>query len=415
MRILWLKTELLHPVDRGGRIRTYAMLRALLKDHDITYAALDDGRSAPDAASLAREYATDVVTFPHPSPTRRSVGFALQVARNLASPLPFSAWRFRSPAMRQWVESASRARRYDVIVADFLFPTVNLPDSSATPVVLFQHNVESVIWRRLAETASGPARWYYGLQHRRMLEYERAQCRALDGVIAVSDADADTMRSLYGVSDIGVVPTGVDTEYFQPSPARDAAGGDIVFLGAMDWLPNEDGAAFLLNDIMPLVRRRLPDARVTIVGRNPSAELQRRARGEPGVTVTGTVPDVRPFLENASVFVVPLRIGGGTRLKIYEGMAMELPVVSTTIGAEGLPVENGEHLLIADGATAMAEAIGDILTDPARGSRLGRQAARLVRERYSWQRSADRFATLCQDAVLRHDHQAPSPVPSLPN
>lgn len=404
MRILWLKTELLHPVDRGGRIRTYSMLRAIARRHHVTYAALDDGRSAPDALRLASEYAAEVVTFPFASPPRRSGRFLFNVLRNAATPLPFSAWRFRSQAMLQYVSAAANRRAFDVIVADFLFPTVNLPSSPALPVVLFQHNVESIIWQRLAATSTGPARAYYAMQYRRMLRYEGYQCRKADLVVAVSEEDATTIRRQYGVERVGVVPTGVDTDYFVPGAS--ATGRNVVFLGAMDWLPNEDAAAFLLDQILPLLRQQVPDATLTIVGRNPSDSLRRRASAEQGVTLTGTVPDVRPYLASAAAFVVPLRVGGGTRLKIFEGMAMGLPVVSTTIGAEGLPVRHGQDILIADDAPGLASSLAGVLLDRAAAGRLGADAAALVRREFSWDSAATRFLALCDSVVDR----GPSPI-----
>lgn len=409
MRIAWLKTELLHPVDRGGRIRTFSMLRALKREHHITYAALDDGRGPADAHVRAEEYAHEVVTFPHRDPPRRSVAFALNVARNLASPLPYSGWRYQSTAMQAWIEQVDAAGMHDVIVSDFLFPAVNLRGRRKTPTVIFQHNVESVIWRRLAETARYPASTYYRLQHERMVAFEGAECRAVDGVVTVSDEDAQAMHRLYGVRDAEAVPTGVDTAFFRPCGGGPREPGHVVFLGAMDWLPNEDGIAHFLDAVMPALRQAHPGVRLSIVGRNPSAHLRARAAQEPDVAITGTVPDVRPHLERASVVIVPLRIGGGTRIKIFEAMAMEAPVVSTTIGAEGLPVQDGEHLVIADDPGAMARAIARLLVDQPAAQALGRRAAALVRTRYSWDHAAQEFVRLCERAIDRRQ----TPVPSL--
>lgn len=408
MRIAWLKTELLHPVDRGGRIRTFSMLRALKQEHHITYAALDDGRGPADARVRAEEYAHEVVTFPHRDPPRRSAAFALNVARNLASPLPYSGWRYQSAAMQAWIEQVDAAGAHDVIVSDFLFPAVNLRGRRKTPTVIFQHNVESVIWRRLAETARYPASAYYRLQHERMVAFEGAECRAVDGVVTVSAEDAEAMHRLYGVPDAEPVPTGVDTNFFRPGGIP-REPGHVVFLGAMDWLPNEDGIAHFLDSAMPALRQAHPGVRLTIVGRNPSAHLRARAAQEPDVTITGTVPDVRPYLERASVVIVPLRIGGGTRIKIFEAMAMEAPVVSTTIGAEGLPVHDGEHIVIADDPNDMARAIARLLADPAAAMALGRRAAELVRTRYSWDHAARQFIRLCERAIDRRQ----TPVLSL--
>jgi glycosyltransferase involved in cell wall biosynthesis len=408
MRILWLKTELLHPVDRGGRIRTYAMLKALRRQHHITYAALDNG-AVPEARTLAQEYAHEVVTFPFDAPSRRSVGFALGALQNLASPLPFTVWRFLSEPMRQWVADADASRSYDVIVCDFLFPAGNLPATRQTPMVLFEHNVEAQIWKRLGETSTGWRRKYLELQWRRVARYEAAQCRGVDQVVTVSVDDSEHIRSQYGAVRVGEVPTGVDTEAIQPSGSIARERDHLVFLGAMDWLPNEDGAAFLLNDILPRVRQQRPDVRVSIVGRNPPQRLRTMADLIPGVEVTGTVPDVRPYLERASIMIVPLRIGGGTRLKILEGMAMELPVVSTTVGAEGLPLVPGEHILLADNGADFANAILMLLDDPVGADALGARGAALVRAQHGWDRAAESFSDLCE-AARRHAQRRSSTI-----
>ena len=410
MRIVWLKTELLHPVDRGGRIRTHAMLRALRQKHEVTYVALDDGRSAPDAVEKSVEYAQKLVRIPHVAHPRRSLQFLGQVAQNLVSSEPFSGWRFRSPQMRAYLEGLSPADA-DVIVCDFLFPAVNVPEPSRLPTVLFQHNVEAVIWERLAKNAGSlPSRLYYGLQAKRLADFEGYTCRRMDHVIAVSKEDRDSMRSRYGATRVDDVPTGVDTEFFKPAGRAARDPDRIVFMGAMDWLPNEDGVAFFLDEILPKVRAKRPSATVTIVGRNPSDAMRARCAAMTGVEVTGTVPDVRPHLERGAVFVVPLRIGGGTRLKIFEAMGMEVPTVATRIGAEGLPLSHGQELLLADEPGDFADACVRLLENPAEAAALAHRAATRVRAEFGWSAAADRFAALCRAAIEHHTSTASPPA-----
>jgi glycosyltransferase involved in cell wall biosynthesis len=167
----------------------------------------------------------------------------------------------------------------------------------------------------------------------------------------------------------------------------------------MDWMPNEDAMLRFVADTLPRIRRSRPDVTLTVVGRNPPARLRALAGATPGVTVTGGVPDVRPYLERASVFVVPIRIGGGTRLKIFEAMAMEKPVVSTTIGAEGLPVRDGVDALLADHPDAFAAAVLELLADPARAERMGKAAAARVRSEFGWDRVAEQFSDICARAA----------------
>jgi len=402
MRILWLKTELLHPVDRGGRIRTHGMLTALAKHHEITYLTLAPPTTDEDVRRRAEDYCHRLVTVPFRDVPRRSKRFAWQLARSMASPLPYSLWRYRSTAMRSAIATELGAGRQDVLVCDFLFPTVNLPPSMPIPSVLFQHNVEAMIWRRQAEHAPGRLRrMVYRAQWRRMARYEAAACRRFDLVVAVSEDDRRALKEEYGLPEVDTVPTGVNTAFFTPRRDADRRPHHLVFTGAMDWLPNEDGINFFLAEVFPRIVRAVPEATITIVGRNPSAQLQARAADIRGVTVTGTVPDVRPFLDEASVFVVPLRIGGGTRLKIFEAMAMGLPVVSTRLGAEGLPLTAGQDYLQADDPTAMVEAVVGLLRSPARARHMGTGGRARVEADFGWDAVAQRFAGCCEEAVRR--------------
>jgi polysaccharide biosynthesis protein PslH len=394
MRILWIKTELLHPIDKGGRIRTYQMLRSLLRQHHITYLCLDDGLAAVDARERAREYAQEVVVVPFRPPAKMSPGFFAALLRNAFSPLPYAIARYDSPALREQVRRLAGAA--DLIVCDFLFPALNVPDRLPAPAVLFQHNVEAMIWERHAAVPQNPLRRaYMRLQWRRMLRYEQYECRRFAHVIAVSEVDAQVMRRSYGVASVGDVPTGVDLEYFKPSRPRPQGGRELVFVGSMDWMPNDEGIRWFASEVFGRIRERVADARLTVVGRSPSPAMRELAARNSAIEVTGTVPDVRPFLERAAVSVVPLRVGGGTRLKIYEAMAMGAPVVATSIGAEGLPLHSGEHLLIADSVADQVDAIASLLTDRARAERLAASALRFVHEHCSWDAVAERFIRQC--------------------
>jgi sugar transferase (PEP-CTERM/EpsH1 system associated) len=363
-------------------------MRHLARRHAITYLSFADPADAIHADGM-REVAARVETVPRSDPAKGSLRFYLDAARHLIDPLPYAVGKYRSRAFAQRLRELLAAGSFDLIVCDFLFPAVNLPKTLPCPAVIFTHNVESEIWRRHTETATGLRRWLYRMQHHRMLAYEARTLRRFDGVLAVSDADKGSFARLYPGAirhPVHVVPTGVDTEFFTPAAAttvRGASTGRLVFTGSMDWLPNEDAMQFFCRDILPLIRQREPRATLSIVGRAPTPAVQRLADIH-GVIVTGRVDDVRPFLEEADVYVVPLRIGGGTRLKIFEAMAIGRAVVSTTVGAEGLPVTSGEHLLRADDPQAFADAVVDLFRDPARRDRLAAAARALVRARYDW-------------------------------
>jgi sugar transferase (PEP-CTERM/EpsH1 system associated) len=410
MHILWVKNELLHPLDKGGRIRTYEMLRRLRDHHRVTYLALDDGTITAEQRTRALEYCDELVIVPWRKAPLRGAARALAAVANLFSSLPFALSPYRSAAMtraiREWCGRSGGQEA--VVVCDFLTPALNVPEGLGCPVVLFQHNVEAMIWERRAKVASNPVvKWYMREQWRRMQRVEREQCLRFDHVVAVSPEDAAVFRQQYGVERVSSVPTGVDTEFFRPSGAVTRTPGSIVFTGSMDWMPNEDGMAFFVEEILPLVKRAVPEATLTIVGRNPTAKVRTLAEGRSDISVTGTVPDVRPYLEAASVVVVPLRIGGGTRIKIYEAMGMERAVVSTTIGAEGLDVVDGEHLLLADDPQSFADAVVALLRVPERAEQIGQQAASHVRAHFGWAAVAEQFADRCVAAASRRDRSSP--------
>jgi sugar transferase (PEP-CTERM/EpsH1 system associated) len=400
--ILWVKTELLHPVDKGGRIRTYQMLKALAAKHRVTYLTLDDGGAAPDAIERAREYAERVVTVPFSPPPKGGSRFYVALARNIASPLPYAIARYRSPELRARI--AELAPTVDVVVCDFLAPSLNVPDGLNVPTVLFQHNVEAALWERHAAVPQNTVRRaYMREQARRMRAFEAAECRRFGRVVAVSEADADTMRRDYGPQSVRAVPTGVDLEYFRPIEARARTSSEIVFVGSMDWMPNEEGIRWFADEVFPTILAKAPEAVLTIVGRLPTPAVLELARRNPSIRVTGTVPDVRPYMERAALSIVPLRIGGGTRLKIFEAMATRLPVVSTTIGAEGLPVADGRHLLIRDSDAEFADAVIGLLQAPARAQVLADNALSYVREHCGWAAVADQFVEACGFPLSKND------------
>ena len=405
MRILWLKTELLHPVDKGGKIRTFHMLKELKRQgHAITYLTLDDGAGSPDAHQRAEEYCDKLLSIKHHTRPKFSAGFYAELAANLASSLPYFIRKYRSEAMRREVLRLAPQDEFDVLVCDFLQPSVNVPEGLQMPTVLFQHNVEAMIWKRHYEVQSNPLKklYLYG-QWRKSFHYEGAACRRFDRVVAVSREDREKMESDYHLSGVADVPTGVDTEYFSPRADVAREPHNLVFTGSMDWLPNEDAIQYFTKEILPRIRQAVPDVVLTVVGRNPYQSLVELSRRDPSVVVTGRVEDVRPYMERAAAYVVPIRIGGGTRLKIYEAMAMEKPIVSTRIGAEGLPVEDGRELLLADEPEDFASRVVRVLKDEAFAEALGRRAGLVVRERFGWDRVSERFAEICEEAVQMKD------------
>jgi len=290
-------------------------------------------------------------------------------------------------------------------------PAVNLRRALPCPSILFTHNVEAEIWRRHAENAAQPlSRMLYRQQWRRMLRFEGRTLARFDRLLAVSDADEQTFRRLYGhetLAPIDVVATGVDTSFFTPTPDAFVRPKHLAFVGSMDWMPNEDGVLFFCREVLPRVRQSEPDVTLSIVGRAPTPAVKRLAQ-ESGIEVTGTVDDVRAYLGQACATIVPLRVGGGTRLKIFEAMAAGKAVISTTIGAEGLPTESGRHLLIADDAEAFAAAVVRIVREPELRRRLEREARTLVTRHYDWSVAAGQLERSLIDAAVAHAATEPA-------
>jgi len=395
MKILWVKSDFLHPTTRGGQIRTLEMLRRLHRRHEVHYVAFDDARQ-PEGLARAHEYATHVYPVSHSAPDKRSPAFAAQLVQGLFSPLPLAVSRWVSEKMHRKIEEVVRQHRFESIVCDFLVPAPSLGDVLSR-AVLFQHNVETLIWRRFADEARGPlGRFYMRLQARRMFQCERTFARRARHVVAVSETDAKRMREMFSLDDVSSVPTGVDLEYFDRPGRENARQFDVVFVGSMDWMPNQDGVRFFLSDVLPRLRNIVPQATVGIVGRQPPPELRILAERAGGVTVTGTVPDVRPYLWGSALSIVPLRIGGGTRLKIYESMAAGTPVVSTSIGAEGLDVQDGNTIRLADAPQAFADACADLLQDNAARTRISQAGRQLVAARFSWDAVTDVFEKILE-------------------
>lgn len=406
MRLLWIKTSPLHPLTRGGDLRTYNLLVWLNKRHHVTFLAMVADASQRGGAEMAREYSARSFWAGEPKASLQlsRYRFWLGAWLNLASRLPYAIQRFASKRFCDLIRCTMSREKFDLVICDFLFPAASLPwemkAATGCPWLLFQHNVESMIWKRRAEGKTGLGGRYWKAQRDRMLRFEEQVCRRFDGVLAVSEQDARIFREEMKLANVlGVVPTGVDLDFFQALPKAPSRAPTVVFMGSMDWYANVDGVQWFVEAVWPLVRDEVPDTRFVVVGRKPPADIQALAATGRNIHVTGTVPDVRPYLRGADVVVVPLRIGGGTRLKIYEAMAAGVPVVSTRIGAEGLGVVHGRHLLLADTTEDMAAEVVRLLRTPALGVELARNALEEVARPCSWAAAAQIFEDACQGLI----------------
>jgi glycosyltransferase involved in cell wall biosynthesis len=358
----------------------------------VHYVGFDDP-AQPEGPAKSSEYCSRAYPIRHVPPPKGSAAFFAQLAGNLFSPLPAVISRQKSGQMSRVIAGLMEQHTFDSVVCDFLSPSINIADLARC--VLFQHNVETMIWQRRAQHGSTAAqKAYLGLQARRMFHYERSVCRAAGKVIAVSRADAESMEQMFGISNVPHVSTGVDVEGMTPPAGCPPPAADLIFVGSMDWMPNIDAVERFAAEILPLIRRQRPDCSLTIAGRMPPRQVERLAEQDPRITVTGTVPDIRPFLWGARVSIVPLRIGGGTRLKIYEAMAARVPVVSTTIGAEGLDIHPPSDIRIADSPEDFAAQCVELLAGATERERIAARAYELVATRFSWEHVIDDFERL---------------------
>lgn len=405
MRILWVKSGPLYPLNTGGRKRTHAMLVELARRHHVTYLANLPAEHVLTPEETEASYAQEKIWIPSHEAREKSLAWAVALLQNLLfSTRPFVLDRYRNDELARTLLDLDANGGFDLIVCDFLTPAVNFDfDRLHTPVVLFQHNVEARIWERLAAEKSNPiVRLLFRDQAARMREAEKALSARCRGVIAVSPEDAADFREDYGLENVlGDVPTGVDTAFFAPPVPRIPEPGLIGFLGSMDWMPNIECVHHFVRDIFPAILARHPGARFLVIGRDPAPSLQRLAAEDQRILLTGTVDDVRPCLDRCEVLVVPLRSGGGTRIKIFEAMAQGVPVVSTTIGAEGLPVRDGDAILLADDPESFTDVVSRVLDSLQLAEALSTRARELVVRDHGWESVTARFVDLLQTGMAK--------------
>ncbi|WP_164886870.1 glycosyltransferase [Piscinibacter defluvii] len=400
-RLAFVSPSFLFPNDTGGRIRTTNVLRGLKGG------AFDVTLLAPASAAQQRDWAGEIKGV-----CDRFIAWEPESARpqwmralGLWRDLPVNVQSDRTPAGLRAVHELLAGERFDVVVFDFVHAAVLRPAHVDAATVCFTHNVEAEIFARHVKAAGNPLmRAVWASQAGKMQQFERTALRAFDTVVAVSERDADWFREHYQLAAVDTIPTGVDLDFFawrEPPALDEAHAPTLVFTGSMDWAANIDGIRHFLAEVWPRVRQARPDARLVVVGRRPPATLVEQAKALPGVQLTGYVDDVRPYVHAAHVFIIPLRVGGGTRIKAFEAMAMGCPVVSTAIGIEGLDVQPDEHFLLRDAAQDQAEAILRLLGDAALRNRLSRQARRCVEERFGHRVVARVFERICLDALQR--------------
>jgi sugar transferase (PEP-CTERM/EpsH1 system associated) len=388
MRILFLSPRQSLPARSGAKLREYHFLRALSLGAEVSYVYFAD----PGATLLSIDdlpFCHEVIGVPKP----RAYGLA-KTAMGILGQWPLPILNYTSPAMSDAVAKVMSARDFDIVHLDSIhmirYALEAAQRNPSLKAIYNWHNIESEAMRRYSATAPGRTRgWYARLTATKLEALEESILQSACGHIVCSAREREQLKKIAPGARVEVVENGVDTRYFADfaQAVRDPAiPRHLVFVGAMDYFPNSDGAIFFAKQVWPQIQKKLTDAELLIVGANPGAEVL-ALRELPGVKVTGMVPDVRPWYREALAAVVPLRTGAGTRLKILESMAAGVPVISTPLGAEGLEVADGENILLAEPGDidGWIRSVTSIADSPSLRARLTDAGHRLVESRYDWE------------------------------
>jgi len=402
MNILLVSAGPCCPPTAGNRIRILNLMVRLARRHRITFicCATDPGEAAETRSCLG-DHGIETILVTDPRPPKHGPLFYARLAANLLSSLPYSVRRYESAKLRQTIEEQASRRPIHLCQVEWFPYARDLRRLTGIPTVVVAHDVVSMLWQRHYNAERQPLkRWYIRQQWRKFERFEREVYADADRVVAVSPEDARILSERMGVAAVDVVDNGVDKDYFAAVSGQ-REPGRILFLGTLESRPNLDAVRQMLDRVFPAVLAQEPSARLCIVGRNPPDWLRRRVLDCNGVELHGSVADVRPFMGQSGVMAVPLRIGGGSRIKILEALSAGLPVVSTRIGVEGLSLTPGEHLDVVEDCTALAGALVKVIRNPERACHLAGQGRHVVRKRYDWDVLADKLEQSWQETLRR--------------
>jgi polysaccharide biosynthesis protein PslH len=395
MKILVIAARLCYPLDGGAKIRAYHLLRALAERHNVTMLAYYGNTTEEKYFPHFKDIGVTLV--PIYSPAIDAAITITSIWRALLSGLPLNVAKYYSREMADAI-AEQLDDEVDCIHCEHLH-MFSMIQQADWPVILDAHNVESQIAERYAAAESNLLKKALLIWNgSRMRRYEVVAVRLSKLVLAVSEEDKKTFSSMSSVHNVKVVENGVDIDYFAPQSVKGSKS--LVFVGSMDWLPNSEGVFWFLDKVWALIKRQAPDVSCVVVGKNPSAALLNRGRSLPGVTITGAVDDVRPYVARAALSIVPLRIGGGTRLKILEAFAMGKTVVSTTLGAEGIEYSDGQNIVIADTAEEFASTVLMLMENESKRHGIGVEARQLAEHKYSWSALGEKLVKYYEEVDL---------------
>lgn len=401
LHVVIVDEELPYPPNSGKRIRSLNLTLHAAKQHKITYLCHRnaDSAEAQEASCFFESHGIETVLVDRAVPPKRGLTFYARLAWNLGSPLPYSVQVHASRQLRRAIRRYAASNSVDLWHCEWTPYAQSVAGVVQSPWVVMAHNIESLIWQRYYETEQNPLkRWYIRQQWRKFERFERTVFGKADRSIVVSEEDGQLARLRFNAPRVAVVENGVDTAYFQPNEtAREP--NRLLFLGSLDWRPNLDAICFFLDEVFGRLLAEEPSARLSIVGRKPPEWLAARVSNSTNVELHADVPDVRPFLHRAGMLVVPLRIGGGSRLKILEALSAGCPVVSTNVGAEGLELDPNRHFLLADEPDQMVRVLAQAIRNPAEAAETAQLGRQMVLENSDWHVLSKKLDRIWRDAT----------------
>jgi polysaccharide biosynthesis protein PslH len=378
MKILFLSSNSPYPIKDGHSMRTYNILAQIAKRNKVYFLSYFLTNEEEKKFNQIKKICVSAKGL-HLTLTRSCFQTFFALVKNIFSSLPFVAEKYFSKEMVSEIKLILKQEDIDVVHVDILPMMIYAPLFTGYPIVLVEHNVESLLQERRVKLTNNPiSKLFWYLQYKKLSAFESKQVGSATCCAAVSYQEKKLLSEMNSEARIEIVPNGVDTRYFQPNGT--VQSDSLVFVGGLHWFPNSDGMSFFLEKIYPVITKSLRNIKVVVIGKENS---NFKYAGK--IEQVGFVDDVRPYVHSAKVFIVPLRIGGGTRLKILDAMAMGKAIVSTSIGCEGLEVVKNRHIIIEDDPLKFANSVIELLLDEKKRKSLGENARKLVEEKYEWE------------------------------
>ncbi len=383
MNILFLSTENPYPPDHGHHIRTYNILTRLARNNNIFFIGFAQHEDELKYNKNLEEFCETVDVFLL-SQRRSKWRLCCSLFFNLFSTIPYSAKRYLHNGAKQKIREIIEKHNIDLVHCDMLHLGVYYNEIRAIPKVITNHNVESLrAYRWLKVEKNIVLKAYLCLQYIKLYQLEKKLCPKFDKCAVVSNYDKEVLLKMCGKDNFITIPNGVDSEYFKPNNGA-IITKSLIWTGAMSGPYNRDAVDYFLDEIFPLIKLKIPEVKVSFVGKSPSVNLVEKAKCDPNIILEGYVEDVRPFVDKAAVFIAPIRSGSGTKIKILNALSQAKPVVTTSVGAEGIDVEENENIMIADDPQKFAEKTIYLLENPDCAKKMGQQGRKLIEQKYDW-------------------------------